>query len=93
MDEDEYNEGFDRGVLQGDHERQALKAEVERLKRDLAEQKESHNDTILGRVVAREVAKVCFARIRPRNIPDMPKGAYDEWCNALLQRHPWLEEK
>ena len=32
MDEDEYNEGFDRGVLQGDHERQALKAEIKRLK-------------------------------------------------------------
>ena len=72
---------------------EAAAAEIERLKRDLAEQKESHNDTILGRVVAREVAKMCYARIRPHNIPDMPKGAYDEWCNALLQRHSWLEEK
>jgi len=70
-----------------------LLAEIARLKRELAEQKENHNDTILGRIVAREVAKMCYARIRPHNIPDMPKGAYDKWCNALLQRHPWLEDK
>ena len=49
-------------------------------------------DMTIERDEAREAARMCYARIKPSDIPGMPKGAYDEWCNALLQRHPWLEE-
>ena len=67
--------------------------EIERLRVEADKLLLTLEITTIERDKAREVARACYARIRPHNIPDMPKGAYDEWCSVLLQRHPWLEEK
>ena len=67
--------------------------EIERLRVEADKLLLTLEITTIERDKAREVAKMCYARIRPHNIPGMPKGAYDEWCSVLLQRHPWLEEK
>ena len=78
--------GVDQTLSQQCDEIERLRVEADKLLLTL-------EITTIERDKAREVAKMCYARIRPHNIPDMPKGAYDEWCNALLQRHPWLEEE
>ena len=70
-----------------------LEAEIERLRVEADKLLLTLEITTIERDKAREVARACYARIRPHNIPDMPKGAYDEWCSVLLQRHPWLEEE
>ena len=83
MDEDEYNEGFDRGVLQGDHERQALKAEIARLK----QHKQDLNAAItLMRTLAKE--QLDEAREAAKHLAERHGIIRND-----LNRWPWLEEK
>jgi len=82
---DEYNEGFDQGVLQGDHERQGLKAEIERLLK--ATETMCTEETRLAieaeRDEAREAARAYRAIVREAYLIDL-KDWQDRW--------PWLED-